>query len=543
MKALGTRLVVVLVTLGCLVPFAGKAFHIDDPLFLWSAEQIRSAPTDPYGFTVNWYGREQPASEVVKNPPGAAYLIALVTALFGTSELVLHLAFLLPAVGLMLGMFHLARRFGADPTLACLVALANPVLLISATQVMCDVTMLCFWVWAVWFWMRGLDEERGWMLWLAALLVAASALTKYFGVSLIPLLLVFGLMRRCSVGRWALSLLLPVALLAAYQMWTHSLYGRGLLLDAASYAESARQVTGRPFALKILTGLTFTGGCLSSLLFLAPRLWSRRVLIACGAALVVATLLLPLAGNVGQLVLRDASGTHWGLSFQFVLFVLLGLGWLVLGLEDWLTSRNADAAFLLMWLGGTIFFAAFLNWSVNGRSMLPMVPVAGLLVARRLASREIELRWAGALVLVPALILALVPTWADHRMAGSARRAAREIAEAHPESKTWFQGHWGFQYYMQEAGAVAVRVERIAIAPGELLVTPSNNTNLFAFPGEALGRDETFLADSPRWVSTMHSGRAGFYSDGFSPLPWAFGPVPRDRYSVRPFVLPLRPGG
>ena len=27
-----------------LVPFANKAFHIDDPLFLWAARQIRSRP-------------------------------------------------------------------------------------------------------------------------------------------------------------------------------------------------------------------------------------------------------------------------------------------------------------------------------------------------------------------------------------------------------------------------------------------------------------------------------------------------------------------
>ncbi len=28
----------VLVTVACLLPFIGKAFHIDDPMFLWAAE-------------------------------------------------------------------------------------------------------------------------------------------------------------------------------------------------------------------------------------------------------------------------------------------------------------------------------------------------------------------------------------------------------------------------------------------------------------------------------------------------------------------------
>lgn len=49
-----------LVTLGLLLPFAGKAFHIDDPIFLWTAEQISVSSADFFGFDVNWYGFIQP---------------------------------------------------------------------------------------------------------------------------------------------------------------------------------------------------------------------------------------------------------------------------------------------------------------------------------------------------------------------------------------------------------------------------------------------------------------------------------------------------
>src|SRR5262249_54621551 len=63
-------------TLLLLVPFAGKAFHIDDPLFLSTARHIVERPLDPYGFRVNWYGDEMPMWEVTKNPPLLAYLVA-----------------------------------------------------------------------------------------------------------------------------------------------------------------------------------------------------------------------------------------------------------------------------------------------------------------------------------------------------------------------------------------------------------------------------------------------------------------------------------
>ena len=39
-----------------LLPFVHKAFHLDDTLFLFAAEQIARAPMDFYGSDVNWYG-------------------------------------------------------------------------------------------------------------------------------------------------------------------------------------------------------------------------------------------------------------------------------------------------------------------------------------------------------------------------------------------------------------------------------------------------------------------------------------------------------
>ena len=55
-------------TIACLAPFAGKAFHIDDTLFLYAARQIQVDPSDPYGFTINWYETEDPMTEVTKDP-------------------------------------------------------------------------------------------------------------------------------------------------------------------------------------------------------------------------------------------------------------------------------------------------------------------------------------------------------------------------------------------------------------------------------------------------------------------------------------------
>jgi hypothetical protein len=143
--------VVAAFTLAVLLPFIGKAFHIDDPVFIWSARQIQSHPLNFYGFTLNWDGREALMATLAPNPPLASYYLALVGSLFGWSEIALHGGFLLPALAVVLGTYKLAQRFGTNPVATALVTITAPVFLLTSTSVMCDTMMLAFWVWSVFF--------------------------------------------------------------------------------------------------------------------------------------------------------------------------------------------------------------------------------------------------------------------------------------------------------------------------------------------------------------------------------------------------------
>jgi hypothetical protein len=68
-KLTNKALIHVAIVIIVLVPFANKAFHIDDTLFIAAAKHIQANPTDFYGFNINWYGSEMPMAEVAKNPP------------------------------------------------------------------------------------------------------------------------------------------------------------------------------------------------------------------------------------------------------------------------------------------------------------------------------------------------------------------------------------------------------------------------------------------------------------------------------------------
>ena len=526
-------------TVICLLPFAGKAFNMDDPLFIWVAKNIQLNPLDPYGFNVNWYETEMRMSDVNKNPPLASYFLSIVGSVFGWSEAAIHIAFLLPALVVIIGTYLLARHYCANALLASLATLFTPVFLVSATTVMSDVMMLAFWIIAIYSWISGLEKDSNLLLLFSGILVSLSALTKYFGLTLIPLLLLYSILKRRTVGRWIMHLLLPVVILAWYQWATGQLYGRGLLTDATSYAVAFPSEFGRISFPKILVGLSFTGGCFLVVLFFTRLLWSWKgvavgALLAAGVAVMVAS-----AGALGSFQIPADAGARWIISLEFGFFVYGGISLLFIVFLDLVQRRDAESGLLFLWFMGAFVFATFVNWTTAARSILPLAPVAGILIARRI-ERQTEVRnnISPRQILTPligAAAMALAVTWADYRLANSARAAAAEIHERYIYNRntSWFTGHWGFQYYMQLFGGRPFDAERSLPAAGDLYVVPANNANLLLPPSELVQLREVLEVPSSSWISTMNlAAGAGFYTDMWGPLPFSLGALPLEHYYI-----------
>jgi len=526
------------VVAACLAPFSGKAFHMDDPLFIWIARRILESPLDFYGFSVNWYSGVNPMHVVMQNPPGASYFIALVASVAGWSERAIHLGFLLAALGVASGTYLIAVRFTRRPFLAALLVVFTPVFMVSATTVMSDMLMLALWCWAVVFWLRGSERQNHTSLFFSALLVSLALLTKYFAVVLVPLLLVRTLTHgRRGVYR-AAWLLLPVVVVVLYQWGTLALYGRGLFFSAGRYSISGLTVLAASPADAII-GFIFTGGCLITALFLAPLLWSRRALCIWAATTVAAAALLLAVGTLDRVELTG-EGIRWGVLAQAVLFAVGGASLLCIGFSDLLRKRDPDSLFLLLWLAGTFVFAGFLNWTVNARSVLPMAPAAGILIARRLEQGRGAADAAGpwlAIPLVAALVVSLAVTWADYTSAGASRRGAGDIYRKYAQegSDVWFQGHWGFQFYMEERGARPIEINRSRIKRGDRVIVPFNNTNVYYDVLSTLPMVCNYdLVYYPSlYLSTVaRPSGAGFYSSLWGPLPYAIGPRFEVSYKV-----------
>jgi hypothetical protein len=192
-----------------------------------------------------------------------------------------------------------------------------------------------------------------------------------------------------------------------------------------------------------------------------------------------------------------------------------------------------------LWVLGTFIFAAFLNWTLNARSVLPLIPATGILLARRMqeVGRFSEPRFLWKLILALTLsgAVSLWITSADAALANSARTAADLIHKRtqNEAGAVWFEGHWGFQYCMELYAARAVDFENSTFNPGDFVVIPENNAVIpKMLPLEVAALEVVEVKLSQPITTIRRDMGAGFYSTYFGPLPFAVGKVPPERYYV-----------
>jgi hypothetical protein len=563
-----------LLTLGCLLPFIAKPFHIDDPLFVWVAEQIRKHSGDFYGFQVNWFHTFEPMHEVFQNPPLVCYYIAAWSSCFGWSEVALHSAFLIPALSAVWGIYSLAAVFCSRPAFATAAAILTPAFLISATSVMCDVTLIAFWVWTVRLFERGIERESPAIFISAGLLAGLAYLTKFSGLALVPLLIVYALIRRRRFGWWLITPLIALLFAAGYEILTRKLYGHGHLFQASGYA--IEQGTKPHLFEKVVVGIGFAGGCFLPLLFYAPFVWPRGRWIPIGIAIfVIGLLVLPFAPGLAP-VLRPNGVTHWPVSLQSALFTVSGIHLLALAVafgvphlgghcanaaspgfpEKWsrtiLCRFDIASLFLLLWVLGIFTFAIGVNWVINARSFLPAIPALAILVARRIDChvplQEYRFSWRWLAPAFAAAIITLWLTWSDYAVARSQRTTAQELCAKYHDRTTvsdgptgfhrrtgsvWFEGHWGFQYYMQKLGAKPLDMVHPEAQKNDIVIIPNCSYGV-SRPDPRIAS----LIDSSQFlpnhfISTLNPpAGACFYASSWGPLPFVIAPLKPDVYLV-----------
>ena len=336
-------LLVIAVVLLIRLPFLNQAIQGDDDTYLSEAQHALVDPLHPADTTYVFQGvtvdlRGHP------HPPLNAWILAGLLAVFGdVREVPFHAAYLVFSLIAAVAMWSLARRFSPQPLWATLLFVSVPAFVVNGNSLETDLPFLAFWMAAIAFFIAG-------RLLPAAMAMALAAMTAYQAVFLTPILAVYLWLNRRRDWRPWVTILVPPAVIAGWQVFERVSTG---VLPAAVLTGYFASYGFQGLALKLRNAAALSiHFCFLVFPLLLPaaawRAWRARrepevrfllawVGIFFAGALVVffagsARYLLPLAAPVA--LLASLLPARW-LAGGFALQLALGLGLAAVNFEHW----------------------------------------------------------------------------------------------------------------------------------------------------------------------------------------------------------------
>lgn len=527
----------VVLALALSLPFLGKAFTIDDTLFMRQAEQARLSPRTPTAFEMVWSEFPYPLrmSSIMPSGPLMAWLLVPAAAA-GGSEPIAHGIVALLFAAAVAATVRLAQRLETGDRAAAwcgLLTAAAPAAVGMATTAMPDVPGMALGV-------IGIEQSLAWRerggirrAVVASLALAGAALARPH-LLLLPAV-ALGLMARTAASRRDVPRTLAAGVVPALVgpavfavvLWATQdpLGGAAATAGAARTFSSLRNLGSNLVAylvhLSAAIPLALPWLALHPLRVLRrPALW----------------IVAPLSAVVVALGTEHARHAFW-------VGPLAGLGAAVLHdvLASALEERDPLRGVLGAWMLLVVPVTVYLHFP--SKYLLAAAPAAAILVvsAASRAGRRGTVVLAATTLLAAALGVGIAR--ADASFAEMGRRAVREwvvpaVANGKP---VWFSGHWGFQWYAERAGARPLTATPPFPSKGDLAVS-----SLLAFGHR--------IRTLPGWrhvsmiTDTTPGGRifcldrcAGFYTNGWGYLPWAWSDEPIDVYDLWEFDPSLPP--
>tara|TARA_B100001093_G_scaffold447150_1_gene451890 strand:- start:25 stop:1572 length:1548 start_codon:yes stop_codon:yes gene_type:complete len=387
-----------------------KPVHLDEANFL---AMTQGEFWRPHLIQINWEGVEQSAFDVLSNPPGMVWFLWPVKDL----SVIWMRVWVLPWSFLALwGLWKCIEHIGGSQHKIWLM-LCSPIFVLSHNSLMPEMPLFAC---IVMGW-QGIFRGQNRTLW--ALILGTSAIFRYSGLTMIPLLTAWVVLNKPSKGwRLIVAVSLPTILLCIHDVWA---YGEWHFLHMIAFQQEQQSWTSFVHKLCALSSMLVLG-C-----GVVPRLrrdhrWAWPLLTAC--------ILLTVT-----------------LSYGFALDMSL-LAWLSVPLGFFVVARfvqeaiDAKRFWVVCWLMGGLFFLLSLRFAAT-RYWLPFVGPYWLWMH--------EDKWLKYWTLIMAIV-SIHLAWDDAQLAKSQHHLARKVVqickEQYGDETGYFAGHWGWQYALEEVG-------------------------------------------------------------------------------------------
>lgn len=470
---------------------AVKPVHIDDYAYLVQARQIVAHPLDPYGFSIFWVDKPEPASKILSMPL-VPYWLAGGMTLFGERIWALKLWLFPFAYLLSYSLLQLSRRWapGREVSTAAMILL-SPVIL-PGINLMFDLPVLALGWFGVSLFLRSLDtgpSRRPLLVaGLAGIALGLAFETKFIALTSIAAVIAIGLWRR-SVIQTAVAIgaaTLVIAIVEGLLAWK---YGASAFLQQLASQRYASLGTIE----KSISLLQVLGGVCSPMLAWwgigsRGRSWSSMAIGGGALLLFPLLLLLPESYVVRSQFLGlesffspPAEIQPWFLAIGLLWSgVLIRLCYAAITAKDGSSVNHDDAAALVMLVGMEAIGMWFLSPFVAVRRVQGLFVAGGLLFGWSM-SREARsiLFWPVTVVSVLFGGFIALCDIHDASMLRDVVGASEQIIEQQNRElgqsdshRLWFLGHWGVQYYAEAEGLLPVVPGESRLQTGDWVMIP-----------------------------------------------------------------------
>jgi len=511
---------VVLIVLAIALPFADKAFHIDDTFVLGITKNILENPADPFKGDFDWHGYMHPIWQTTTNPPLVSYYLAPFVAKYGYSEVALHVAMMFFLLLLGWGTVMLSHRFAGGSNIPLFFVMFSPAVMLSG-NVMRDIPAVGLAVAGIALFIMGTDRQNRFLLLLGSLLAGLAVLAKYSAITVLPILILYPLFKRkIKPIFW----LIPGALLfGAWCLHNIVLYDQ---MHITFLMGNRHILSGIPWQHKAFGVLVIFG----SMIYLLPVLMfgelARKRWIAFSGCLPI--------GILAFWGVQSRFG--WNADVQYLIWAVTGALLLYLCmfealrrglrfLRDWKNEDASDSLFLFAWLCAPVLFSIiFVPFQAVRHQLLALVPLMLLGWRALYKAREKRRAFITSCVVILFFLQATVSymvTTSDYQLADTYRMMASYAKQKFDTNKTWFVGHWGWQYYAEEAGFKMRHRDDELPKPGDVVLWPMRvhcgevwddlkGDNAFKILSPRTIDKVTYKTDIP--IRTMNFQGAAFYA-------------------------------
>lgn len=549
MKDSTAIILLLFVTLLLTVPFLNQALHLDDQEFISFAQIQLDHPLQFFLEDYNYMGFHFDVFRTT-HPPLLSSILALVMYISGTqSELLFHGSYLIFPVVAAVSMFYLGKRFTRMPFFASLLLITSTGFLVMSHNLRGDLPGLALWLFVTTIFIFGVDRNNRNLIILTSVLIVLATMTSYQCLCLIPLLLLYLLLKRKISLLFLSPLVIAIIFFIAFTFYVR--------WSSGGFPNFSYSAVGFDFLpglsdphMKVLALLTFIGGSiifpLSVVVIIARK--CRELIIVASAITII---------TVGSVIIlytdRDLSTLEVALlipmlaaGISMVYLTLKPLFLYVHSLLGHSPVADTDNVFLSVWVLGISFFNIMSMPSIAVRHLLPLFPPMILLFVKKsetiLLEKPKTLTVFAASTVAVGLLISLPASIADYRLADSYRDTAKYFSERYMDTSTkvWYQGEFGFRYYMDKYGFSMLSPSSTAAA-GDIIIRSetscivgSGTYDFFMKPPEerteiieSIDIEDSFpVRIRTPWANT------GFYSHRMGPVPVVASNLLVDHYSV-----------